>query len=186
MTVKGGSAVDPDSGIADIAHVYKDGDDKYSVVLCLTDIQRKKNSYYKLQLIQADTGSRYWLFRSWGRIGTNIGNTKLEEMDSLHTAKREFCTLYEERTGNLWELRHDFKKIPGRMYPIDIDYGEEEQDAKLQINSEIPSKLPAPVQNLMKIIFDINSMKQVLMEFELDTEKMPLGKNFILCTLILM
>lgn len=54
LKVKNGLAVDPDSGLENIAHVYVKGDDKYNVVLGLTDIQRNKNSYYKLQLLEAD------------------------------------------------------------------------------------------------------------------------------------
>lgn len=172
--LKGGNAVDPDSGLEDVAHVYQSGDNKYNAVLGLTDIQRQKNSYYKLQLLAADSGNKYWLFRSWGRIGTTIGNNKVEKFSSLHEAKRAFEALYEEKSGNMWEDRHEFVKIPGKMYPIDVDYGEDE--AKLDINEEIPSKLAKPVQNLVKMIFDINSMKKTMLEFELDMEKMPLGK----------
>ncbi len=40
----------------------------------------------------------------------------------------------------------------------------------------VKSKLAAPVQDLMRRIFDIAQMKQALLEFEIDTEKMPLGK----------
>lgn len=71
--MKGGLAVDPDSNLEHTAHVYVNGQDKYTVVLGITDIQSKKNSYYKLQLLEADKTNRYWVFRSWGRIGTTIG-----------------------------------------------------------------------------------------------------------------
>jgi len=54
LKVKDGLAVDPDSGLEDIAHVYVEGNNNYSIVLGLTDIQRNKNSYYKLQLLEAD------------------------------------------------------------------------------------------------------------------------------------
>lgn len=73
LKLKGGMAVDPDSELESVSHVYQQGDDKYTTVLGLTDIQSGKNSYYKLQLLEADSGNRYWLFRSWGRIGTTIG-----------------------------------------------------------------------------------------------------------------
>lgn len=73
LKLKGGVAVDPDSGLESRAHVYQEGSHKYTVVLGLTDIQSGKNSYYKLQLLEGDGGGGYWLFRSWGRIGTTIG-----------------------------------------------------------------------------------------------------------------
>lgn len=87
-----------------------------------------------------------------------------------------FKRLYEEKSGNMWDFRHDFQKIPGKMYPIDIDYGQDEQTKALDTTSKIKSELPTPVQNLIKLIFDVDAMKKTMMEFELDMEKMPLGR----------
>ncbi|KAK9891936.1 hypothetical protein WA026_017419 [Henosepilachna vigintioctopunctata] len=174
LTLKGGLAVDPESGLEKKAHVYQDGDDKYTVVLGITDIQKQKNSFYKLQLLESDKSNRFWVFRSWGRIGTTIGANKLEDFSSLHLAKSHFCRLYEEKSGNMWEDRHDFVKVPGRFYPIDVDYGEDE--VKNIDVTDAPSKLESSVANLMKLIFDVKQMKQTMLELELDTEKMPLGK----------
>lgn len=95
-------------------------------------------------------------------------------MSNLNDAKTQFKALYAEKSGNMWESRSNFVKVPGRMYPIDVDYGEEESEKFDIVESE--SKLHPKVQSLMKMIFDVNSMKKLLLEFELDTEKMPLGK----------
>ncbi|KAG0710317.1 Poly [ADP-ribose] polymerase 1 [Chionoecetes opilio] len=38
------------------------------------------------------------------------------------------------------------------------------------------SKLPKAVQELVSLIFDVDTMKKSLVEFEIDTKKMPLGK----------
>jgi hypothetical protein len=59
LKLKGGAAVDPDSHLEDIAHVYKKKADIYNAVLGVTDIQNGKNSYYKLQVLEADAGNRY-------------------------------------------------------------------------------------------------------------------------------
>lgn len=53
-----GSAVDPDSKLADVAHVYTEGKLKYFAILGLVDISKNKNSYYKIQLLEAD--DRKW------------------------------------------------------------------------------------------------------------------------------
>ena len=51
----------------------------YNAVLGMVDISRGSNSYYKLQLLEADKGGgRYRLFRSWGRVGTTVGGNKIE------------------------------------------------------------------------------------------------------------
>ncbi|XP_043064418.1 poly [ADP-ribose] polymerase isoform X2 [Drosophila ficusphila] len=173
--VKDGLAVDPDSGLEDIAHVYVENRNKYSIVLGLTDIQRNKNSYYKLQLLEADKMKKYWIFRSWGRIGTSIGSSKVEEFNSSESAKIKFHEVYADKTGNNFENRDTFVKIVGRMYPIQIQYDE---DPKLFKNSchSVDSKLEKSLQNLISLMFDVDSMKRTLLEFHIDMEKMPLGK----------
>ncbi|XP_046804661.1 poly [ADP-ribose] polymerase isoform X2 [Lucilia cuprina] len=176
LKIKDGLPVDPDSGLEDVAHVYvSKNKDKYNVVLGKTDIQSNKNSYYKLQLLESDNKNRYWVFRSWGRIGTTIGGNKLENFDNLMYAIKSFKELYLEKSGNHFENRHNFEKVSGRMYPIDIDYAE---DAKIDLSAEhgVKSKLPQPVQDIIKLMFDVDTMKRTMMEFDLDMEKMPLGK----------
>ncbi|RVE52809.1 hypothetical protein evm_002466 [Chilo suppressalis] len=175
LKLKGGTAVDPDSGLEDIAHVYRDVEGtKYTVVLSKTDVVAQKNSYYKLQVLEHENKKKYWLFRSWGRIGTTIGGTKLEDCKSCDDAIDRFTSLYEEKTENPWEFRDNFMKVPDCYYPIDVDYGEDVH--KKVISEDKSCTLPKPLQNLIRMIFDVESMKKVLLEFDLDTEKMPLGK----------
>ena len=157
MKLKGGGFVDPDSGLEDKAHVYKIGNALYSVVLESVSIQDDVNSYYKLQVLEHDKKPKYYVFRSWGRVGTTIGGNKVENFYEKADAVREFERLYEEKTGNRWSKRHEFKKVAGRFYPLE-------------------SKLAKPIQELVSTIFDIESMKKALVEFEIDLTKMPLGK----------
>ena len=174
LRIKGGGAVDPDSGLEDVAHVYQSGKEKFDVNLGITDIQSKKNSYYKMQILKHDKKEQYWLHRNWGRIGTTIGGTKTDKM-ALEDCIAKFEEQYELKTGNLWSRRNYFAKVPGLMYPLDVVYEEDGEDDKI-FESEISSKLKKPVQDLIKLIFDVNAMKQVMKEFEIDIEKMPLGK----------
>ncbi|KAI4498125.1 hypothetical protein M0802_006611 [Mischocyttarus mexicanus] len=174
LQIKGGGTVDPDSGLEDCAHVYQNGKNKYTATLGITDIQAKKNSYYKLQILKHDKIDKYWLFRSWGRIGTTIGDTKLEKL-SLDDCIKKFEQLYEEKTANSWHNKKNFVKVPHKLYPIDIDQGEEEDTSKL-LDSSIKSNLEKPVQDLMRLIFNVENMRKVMLEFEIDMEKMPLGK----------
>ena len=174
LRIKGGGAVDPDSNLEDVAHVYQRGKEKFNVNLGITDIQSGRNSYYKMQILKDDKKEKYWLHRNWGRIGTTIGGVKTDQM-ALEDCIREFERLYEDKTGNIWAKRDNFVKVPGKMYPIEVEYGNEEDDAKI-FESELPSKLKKPVQDLIKLIFDVSAMKQVMKEFEIDIDKMPLGK----------
>uniref|UniRef100_A0A672YTB0 Poly [ADP-ribose] polymerase n=1 Tax=Sphaeramia orbicularis TaxID=375764 RepID=A0A672YTB0_9TELE len=166
LTVKGGAAVDPDSGLENSAHVLEQSGKMYSATLGLVDIVRGTNSYYKLQLLEDDVQKRYWVFRSWGRVGTTIGGNKLDKFHDKNS----------EKTGNNWGSTN-FTKYPNKFYPLEIDYGQDEEAVKrLTATAGTKSKLGKPVQELIKMIFDVESMKKAMVEFEIDLQKMPLGK----------
>uniref|UniRef100_A0A8C1I5X5 Poly [ADP-ribose] polymerase n=1 Tax=Cyprinus carpio TaxID=7962 RepID=A0A8C1I5X5_CYPCA len=166
LTVKGGAAVDPDSGLENCAHVLDQNGKIYSATLGLVDIVRGTNSYYKLQLLEDDVKKQYWVFRSWGRVGTTIGGNKLDK----------FYDKNSEKTGNAW-ASSNFTKYPNKFYPLEIDYGQDEEAVKkLTASAGAKSKLDKPIQNLIRMIFDVESMKKAMVEFEIDLQKMPLGK----------
>ena len=58
VRLKGGAAVDPDSGLEDDAHVYRQNGDPLNAVLCNVDAASGLNSFYRLQLLQSDYGNR--------------------------------------------------------------------------------------------------------------------------------
>lgn len=66
----------------------------------------------------------WWVFRSWGRVGTTVGGNKVERCGSRSSAIDQFKALYAEKTNNEWEKRDNFKKYPNKFYPLDIDYGQ--------------------------------------------------------------
>ena len=140
------------------------------------NIQDGKNSYCKLQILEHDKKRKFYVFRSWGRVGTTIGGTKLQDFEDRHEAVRDFEFLYEEKTGNRWKHRKDFKKVAGKFYPLDIDMGESNDELKKLSLKDSKSKLHKSIQELVTLIFDIERMKSAMVEFEIDLTKMPLGK----------
>uniref|UniRef100_A0A2K6QZB6 Poly [ADP-ribose] polymerase n=1 Tax=Rhinopithecus roxellana TaxID=61622 RepID=A0A2K6QZB6_RHIRO len=69
-----------------------------------------------------------------------------------------------------------FMKYPKKFYPLEIDYGQDKEAVKkLTVNPGTESKLPKPVQDLIKMIFDVESMKKAMVGYEIDLQ-MPLGK----------
>ncbi|XP_039604229.1 poly [ADP-ribose] polymerase 1 [Polypterus senegalus] len=176
LTLKGGAAVDPDSGLEKCAHVLDQNGKIFSATLGLVDISRGTNSYYKLQLLEDDSKKRYWVFRSWGRVGTTIGGNKLDKFSDKNSAIDAFVSIYEEKTGNTWHSAK-FTKFPNKFYPLEIDYGQDEEAVRrLTASAGTKSVLAKPVQELIKMIFDVESMKKAMVEFEIDLLKMPLGK----------
>lgn len=66
---------------------------------------------------------RYWVFRSWGRVGTTIGGNKLDKFHDKNSAMDNFLSVYKEKTGNEWGSSN-FTKYPNKFYPLEIDYGQ--------------------------------------------------------------
>ncbi|KAJ3278959.1 Poly [ADP-ribose] polymerase 1 [Borealophlyctis nickersoniae] len=175
VTVKGGAAVDPESGLESTHHVLKEDKLLWSVVLSKTDLQKGKNSYYKLQVLESDKGGSCRLFRSWGRVGTTVGGNKCESMDK-RSAKAEFRRLYTEKCGNEFGDPNPVKH-PGLMFPLEVDFGDDDDfGQKSNVVAGSRTKLDKPIQDLMKVIFDVQAMRATLKEMEIDLTKMPLGR----------
>lgn len=184
MKIKGGAVVDPESGLEDDAHIYCEPktNDPLSCVLGLVDITRGTNSYYKLQVIEHDKNkSKWYVFRSWGRVGTTIGGNKLTDYNKKTEALEEFYEQYLSKTGNEWSDRKISGKKPNKFYPLEMDYGDEEEESKTKSkltdkDFKSSSNLDKSIQDIIKLIFDIENMKRQMKEFEIDLNKMPLGK----------
>ncbi|KAL9227704.1 hypothetical protein vseg_003359 [Gypsophila vaccaria] len=123
VKVKGRSAVHEASGLQDSGHILEEGTSIYNTTLSVSDLSTGINSYYILQLIQEDKSSDCYVFRKWGRVGSDkIGSSKLEEM-SKEDAVEHFKKLFLEKTGNPWEAwvqKKNFRKLPGKFFPLDI------------------------------------------------------------------
>ncbi|RDY02952.1 Poly [ADP-ribose] polymerase 1, partial [Mucuna pruriens] len=177
IKVKGHSAVHEASGLQDSGHILEEGKSIYNTTLNMSDLSTGINSYYILQIIQEDKGSDCYVFRKWGRVGNDkIGGNKVEEM-SKSDAICEFKRLFYEKTGNPWEAweQKTIQKQPGRFFPLDIDYGVNKQISKKKTNIT-DSILPHPLIELMKMLFNVETYRAAMMEFEINMSEMPLGK----------
>ncbi|KAL6214589.1 hypothetical protein ACLB2K_014021 [Fragaria x ananassa] len=178
VKVKGRSAVHESSGLQDTGHILEDGKSIYNTTLSMSDLSTGVNSYYILQIIQDDKSSECHVFRKWGRVGNDkIGGTKLDRM-SNYDAIFDFKRLFLEKTGNSWEAweqKQDFRKQPGKFFPLDIDYGVNKEVSKKNQNNA-PSKLPPQLAELMKMLFNVETYRAAMMEFEINMSEMPLGK----------
>lgn len=184
IQVQDGVAVDPESNLADVTEVAKRKKKPLNAVFSLADAVTGKNSYYKIQVLQSKVAkSKFYLFRSWGRIGTTIGGTKVEEFKSLKNAFEAFDKLFLKESGNYFD--EPYVQVPGKMVLMDVNYEVNGQSDGSEDKVDGPSSedksedfggLEERVIALVKFLFNQEQMRSVLREFELDIEKMPLGK----------
>ncbi|XP_020591217.1 poly [ADP-ribose] polymerase 1 [Phalaenopsis equestris] len=177
VKVKGRSAVHEASGLQNSGHILDDGKSIYNTTLNMSDLSTGINSYYILQVIQEDRGSNCYVFRKWGRVGNDkIGGSKLSDL-SKSQCILEFKRLFLEKTGSSWEAWEQgrFEKQPGKFCPLDIDYG-----VKPALKNKEPkstkSNLDPQLQGLMKMLFNVETYRAAMLEFQIDMTEMPLGK----------
>lgn len=179
VKVKGRSSVHEESGLQETGHILEERKNIYNTTLNMSDLSTGINSYYILQVIEDDKKAGCHVFRKWGRVGNSkIGGQKLEKMPKLD-AIREFKRLFLEKTGNEWESwvnKDDFEKQPGKFFPLEIDYGVDESRQKDIGSLGAKSKLDPRVIGLMKMLFDLETYRAAMMEFEINMSEMPLGK----------
>ncbi|XP_013176795.1 PREDICTED: poly [ADP-ribose] polymerase-like [Papilio xuthus] len=173
LIIKHGMDVDLNSGLGNIAHIYKEQSNYYSVVLSKTNVDDNKNSFYKLQLLESDNKENYWIFRSWGRTGTSIGGKKLENFTDSCEAKKHFEKIYVQKTKYRELSGHHFIKIPRAYVPVDINY---DDISMSKINIESDCNLPIAVQEMIVKIFNTKIIENCLLQYDLDIKRMPLGK----------
>ncbi len=66
-----------------------------------------------------------------------------------------------------WRNRKNFVKMPGRFFPMDIDLGGDSKEIKkLDKTAGSKSKLHKAIQDLVRLIFDVDTMKKAMVEFE--------------------
>ncbi|CAF3674972.1 unnamed protein product [Rotaria sp. Silwood1] len=149
--------------------------EKLKLTTCgkLPHIRKQQNKNFRLHL------------NLWGRTGTTFGGHKIEEYYNQSKAINAFHQIFFDKTGNHWTNRTNretFKKLPTKHYSLEIDYGQHSNDdddiqkALNNSNAKNCSHLPSPVQDLICLIFNIETMKETLLSFEIDLTKMPLGK----------
>eukprot|EP00124_Ichthyophonus_hoferi_P005104 Ihof_evm1s667 gene=Ihof_evmTU1s667 len=139
-----------------------------------------------MQVLEPDNAvlGKYALWSRWGRVGNKGQNSLklgLNQMQAHAMMTRKFF----DKTGNLWDNRDKFQKIPGKYDVVETEIEDEnEKKEQSEEGSEVKkeeepipdSTLPDRVQELMKMICNVNTYKETVLSMKFDANKMPLGK----------
>ncbi|XWV26057.1 polyADP-ribose polymerase [Tupanvirus soda lake] len=148
----------------------------YDCTLNQTDIKSNKNKFYIMQLIE--NGNKYIVYVRYGRIG-EVGRIDYKEYSSESMAISFFEKQFRSKTGNSWYDKDNFVKKDGKYFMAEIERAEiSEEDASDTDDSDSDEEvvLDERVIDFVKLITNTTFMKNTLIELEIDTEKMPLGK----------
>ena len=148
----------------------------YDCTLNQTDINTNKNKFYIMQIIK--NGSKYTLYIRYGRIG-ETGTISYKDFASENQAISFFEKQFRTKTGNSWIDKDNFERKNGKYFLTEIehvDISEELSSDTADSGLDKEEDLDERVTELLKLISNTTYMKNTLVQLEIDTEKMPLGK----------
>eukprot|EP00742_Colponemidia_sp_Colp-10_P000975 GILJ01001057.1.p1 GENE.GILJ01001057.1~~GILJ01001057.1.p1 ORF type:complete len:855 (-),score=177.28 GILJ01001057.1:120-2531(-) len=179
---KGAAVVDSECPVASKVHVYCQGNDVFDANLNQTNVKANNNKFYRIQVLESDSGGQFWCWNRWGRVGAK-GQNSNQLFTSAQAAVAAFKSKFLDKTRNSWDNRHHFVPHAGKYTLLEMDYGNEEEEAKPEKKAkakadkpEVESKLHPRVKNLVELICDLRMMKNQMVEIGYDVKKMPLGK----------
>lgn len=172
--------VDPMCPLSHSSEAKVHGD--YDCTLNQTNIGNNNNKFYIIQLLE--DGERFACWNRWGRVG-ETGQSKLNYFPSLEDAKKDFEKKFRDKTKNSWANRDPFVAHPGKYTLIEVQGGDEAQEAVVKVD-EVPVRtgaqrvrpcsLDAATQELIANIFSKDMFRDAMADMNLDVKKMPLGK----------
>ena len=134
----------------------------YSCTLNYSNIAKNNNKFYIIQLLQNEINLKYYIFLRWGRVG-RIGQTNLLQFDKIEDGIEFYMNKY-------------LSKIEYGYVELKLNYEEEKNINSNDIEEVNSSKLNPKVRELIRILFDMNSIDEQMKEIGYDTTRMPLGK----------
>jgi ankyrin repeat protein/predicted DNA-binding WGR domain protein len=157
--------------------VCYDGDDPYHCYMVKVDISHgyySANTFYNMQILRERVRDVYILFTRWGRVGTS-GQYQQTPFSKIDDARKEFCSIFKSKSGNLWEDRHQFAKQPKKYRLVPYEKKTKFENYIKAFNytdSRIPaSKVSKPLFRLMRRLCNFKIFSQALKnEFEMSED----------------
>jgi poly [ADP-ribose] polymerase len=144
----------------------------YDCTLNQTEISSNNNKFYIMQLIK--TKLNYTVYIRYGRIGVT-GTIRNTTFNSENQAIGFFEKQFRAKTGNSWG--QPFEKKAGKYFFAEIDTVDQSiSEVESGSDSEPTINLDKRLIKFLELISNTQYMQAALVELEIDTEKMPLGK----------
>ena len=172
----------PDSLAVGNHEVVYDGEEPFDAYMIKVEISYgyySGNTFYKMQILREKVRDIYIVFTRWGRVG-DTGQYQQTPFNNLDDAKKEFCSIFKSKTGNLWEERHDFKRIDKKYKLVTVAKKLRNADTYLKAfnysDPELPNThLEHPVFKWVRRICNSKVFSNILrFEFHLDDKMLPL------------
>jgi ankyrin repeat protein/predicted DNA-binding WGR domain protein len=161
--------------------VCYDGEDPYDCYMVKVDISYgyySGNTFYRMQLLREKVRDVYILFTRWGRVGTP-GQYQQTPFSNIEDCRKEYCSVFKSKTGNMWEDRHSFVKVDKkyRLVPVVKKHKVENyikafnyKDPRLP-----PTQLDKPIYKMIRRVCNYKVISTAIkFEYHIDSNVLPL------------
>jgi poly [ADP-ribose] polymerase len=148
----------------------------YSCTLNQTNIGANSNKFYIMQIIK--TKNNFCVFIRYGRIGED-GTSNHKDFGGQPQAVNFFEKQFRSKTGNAWSNKDNFEKKSGKYHLTVIECVDNDTSTgseSVEEASSLENELDERIVDFLKLISNEKYMNNALVQLEIDTEKMPLGK----------
>lgn len=154
----------------------------YGCTLNFSSVQQNSNKFYIMQVlkdIQPAIGStciQYYFYVRYGRVG-EPGTSIVKIHPTSYASTSVFLKKYRDQTSNTWGDK--FVPKPNKYFRLEmaeIDVQEEEEHGVQNASTTLAGSLEPEVKDFITLISDKNVQMKTLLTFNIDTQKMPLGK----------
>jgi len=135
--------------------------------------------YYKMQLLHNKIRDTFELFTRYGRIGDD-GQSQQTPYPSKEAAITEFNKIFKSKTGNEWQDKENFNRVPGKYRLLKFTRRTNFKEFLVPFdlkNSKVPkSSLEDSIKRIMKDVANVPMYQRVMHEYDIDTDAFPLAK----------
>ena len=164
--------------------VYYD-EDKRPWDSYMTKVDLKNGPYgdyvfYKLQMLHDTNRDLYVVLTRYGRIG-ETGMNQRTPFNEIEEAKKEFCTIFKQKTGNEWETaREEFEAKPKKYNLVQVHYSNvKHQDYLAPIDYENCAKAAQPLdkrtEDLVEVISNVTMYQRAVSDLGIDQDLLPVS-----------
>ena len=152
----------------------------YDILLNKVDIQYTENglyNFYRMQIWKEAHKELFVLFTNWGRIDRYMnGQYQNTPFSKEEDAIEEFKKIFKSKTGNDWSNKETFENKPKKYRIVQAEHALKIKRNSFKINlmTNVESKLPLNIQLFMKDISDIKMFRKAYeSERLIDTASIP-------------
>ena len=134
--------------------------------------------FYTMQVLHETNRNVYILFTRWGRIGED-GAFQQTPFGSKEECIAEFCKIFKDKSGNLWEEKANFQKVTKKYQLLNFERRAKPSDYIKPFDltdKKVPVSTISPeILAVMRGITNIKMYKKVFKDYRIDTSFLPLN-----------